>query len=49
MNLYEDSDAKTALMDALRIAFAEQGLVLVPAKLTEEMLRALVDEDGGRI
>ncbi len=37
------------LMDAPGIAFAEQGLVLVPAKPTEEMLRALVDEDGGRI
>lgn len=49
MNLYEDSHVKTALMDAPRIAFAEQGLVLVPAKPTEEMLRSLVDAGGDRI
>ncbi len=37
------------LMDAPRIAFAEQGLVLVPAKPTGEMLRSLVDAGGDRI
>ena len=49
MNLYEDSDVKIVLMDAARMAFAEQGLVLVPAKPTEEMLRSLVDAGGDRI
>ncbi len=49
MNLYEDSDVKIMLMDAARMAFAEQGLVLVPAKPTEEMLRSLVDAGGDRI
>lgn len=36
------------LMEAARVAFAEQGLVLVPVEPDDRMLRA-VDDDGDRI
>lgn len=37
-----------AMMEAARIAFADHGLVLVPAEPTDAMLCA-IDEDGDRI